>query len=31
MCFEQNASECHRTLVADALVEMNPSLTVTQL
>jgi uncharacterized protein (DUF488 family) len=31
MCFEQNASECHRALVADALVEMNPCLTVTQL
>jgi uncharacterized protein (DUF488 family) len=28
MCFEHNASECHRALVADALAELVPSLHV---
>jgi len=31
MCFERNASECHRAMVADALVELNPSLHVSHL
>jgi uncharacterized protein (DUF488 family) len=31
MCFEHNASECHRTLVADALAEMNPDLEVSHM
>jgi uncharacterized protein (DUF488 family) len=31
MCFERNASECHRAMVADALVELNPSLHVRHL
>ncbi|HET6736462.1 DUF488 family protein [Mycobacterium sp.] len=31
ICFERNASECHRTMVTDALVELNPSLHVSHL
>jgi uncharacterized protein (DUF488 family) len=28
MCFEHNASECHRAMVADALMDLNPKLRV---
>jgi uncharacterized protein (DUF488 family) len=31
MCFERNPSECHRVMVADALVELNPTLHVSRL
>jgi uncharacterized protein (DUF488 family) len=31
MCFEHNASECHRTMTVDALAELIPSLRVSHL
>jgi uncharacterized protein (DUF488 family) len=31
MCFERNPTECHRAMVAEALVELKPSLHVSHL
>ena len=31
MCFERTAAECHRSMVAEALVEMSPDLRVRDL